>query len=60
MFVTKVVQYDSIEKSMIHKVRNTVFTDEQGIPSKIDFDGLDSTAPRFAHVIYAPFYQISG
>jgi len=44
MFVTKVVKYDSIEKSMIHKVRNTVFTDEQGIPSEIDFDGLDNAA----------------
>lgn len=44
MFDTKVVEYDSLEKESIHKIRNKVFTIEQGIPSETDFDGIDATA----------------
>lgn len=45
--MTRIVDYSTHEKE-IRTVRNTVFTDEQGISEKLDFDGVD---PECYHVL---------
>jgi len=49
---TQLVKFDSRYRPNIINIRTTVFVDEQGIDSRIDFDGLDEVA---THVLV--FFQ---
>lgn len=44
----RIVSFENNNKSKIRKIRTSVFVEEQGIDSKVDFDGLDEVA---AHVL---------
>ncbi len=41
---TRIVQFDDVNSPDIINIRTQVFINEQGIDSKIDFDGLDDVA----------------